>query len=64
MDAMMGVIESQKTQLDTLSSGTSGTTPPTPVETSGKASINEDGSNKVGDEGDEVPVMAWKNPQY
>jgi hypothetical protein len=55
MDAMMGVIESQKTQLDALSSGTSSTTPPTLVETSGKPSLNEDDPDKVGDEGDEVP---------
>jgi hypothetical protein len=39
-DARMGVIESQKTQLDALSSGMSSTTPPTPVETSGKPSLN------------------------
>jgi hypothetical protein len=30
MEAMMGAIESQKTQLDALTSGTSSTTPPTP----------------------------------
>jgi hypothetical protein len=46
MDAMTGVIESQKTQLDALYSGTSSTTPPTPVETSGKPSLNEHDSNK------------------
>jgi hypothetical protein len=55
MDSMMGIIESQKTQLDALSSGTSSTTPPTPVETSGKPPLTEDDSDKVGDEGDEEP---------
>jgi hypothetical protein len=50
MDAMMGVIESQKTQLDALTSGTSSTTPSTLVETSGKVGDDPD---KVGDEGDE-----------
>jgi hypothetical protein len=53
MDAMMGVIESQKTQLNALTSGTSSTTPPTPVETSGKPTLNEDDLDKDGDEGDE-----------
>jgi hypothetical protein len=33
MEAMMGAIENQKIQLDALTSGTSSTTPPTPVET-------------------------------
>jgi hypothetical protein len=55
MDAMMGVIKSQKTQLDALTSGTSSTTPPTPVDTSDKASLNEDDPDKVGDEGNEQP---------
>jgi hypothetical protein len=55
MDAMMGVIESQKTQLDALTSGTSSTTPPTPVETSGKPSLNKDAPEKVEVEGDEEP---------
>jgi hypothetical protein len=55
MDAMMGAIESQKTQLNALTSGTSSTTPPTPVETSDKPSLNEDDPNKVGDEGNKDP---------
>jgi hypothetical protein len=36
MEAMMGAIESQKIQLDALTSGTSSNSPPTPVETSDK----------------------------
>jgi hypothetical protein len=55
MDAMMGAIESQKTQLDALTSGTSSTTPPTLVETSDKPSLNEDDPDKVGAEGNEDP---------
>jgi hypothetical protein len=55
MDAMVGIIESQKTQLDALTSGTSSITPPTLVETSGKPPLNEDDPDKVGDEGDEEP---------
>jgi hypothetical protein len=52
MDAMMGITESQKTQLDALTSGTSSTTPSTPVETSGKPPLNEDDRDKDGDEGE------------
>jgi hypothetical protein len=55
MDAMMGVIESQKSQLDALISGTSSTTPPTPVETSVKPTLNEDDPDEDGDEGNEEP---------
>jgi hypothetical protein len=47
MDAMMVVIESQTTQIDALISGTSSTTPPTPIETSDKPSLNEDDPEKV-----------------
>jgi hypothetical protein len=36
MDAMMAAIESQKSLLDALTSGTSSTTPPTPVDTPDK----------------------------
>jgi hypothetical protein len=52
MEAMMGAIENQKIQLDALTSGTSSTTPPTPVETldKDKPSLNEDDPEKVGDE--------------
>jgi hypothetical protein len=58
MEAMMGAIESQKLQLDALTSGTSSTTPPTPVETSDKdkPSLNEDDPDKVGDESNEDPL--------
>jgi hypothetical protein len=57
MEAMMSAIESQKTQLDALTSGTSSTTPPTPVETlvKDKPSLNEDDPDKVGDESNENP---------
>jgi hypothetical protein len=57
LEAMMGAIESQKLQLDALTSGTSSTTPPTPVETSDKdkPSLNEDDPDKVGDESIEDP---------
>jgi hypothetical protein len=55
MDAMMGAIESQKTQLDALTSGTSSTTPPTRVETLDKPSLNEDDLDKVGDKGNKDP---------
>jgi hypothetical protein len=55
MDAMMVVIEIQKTQLDALTSGTSSTTPSTPIETSDKPSLNEDDLEKVEVEGDEDP---------
>jgi hypothetical protein len=55
MEAMMGAIESQKSQLDALISGTSSTTPPTPVETSVKPTLNEDDPDEDGDEGDEGP---------
>jgi hypothetical protein len=54
---MMGAIESQKIQLDALTSRTSSTTPPTPVETldKDKPSLEEDNSDKVGDESNENP---------
>jgi hypothetical protein len=52
MDAMMAAMESQKSLLDALTSGTSSTTPPTPVDTSDKdkPSLNEDDLGKDGDE--------------
>jgi hypothetical protein len=54
MEAMMAVIESHKTQLDALTSGTTSTTPPTPVDASDKPPLNEDDPEKVEDvEGDE-----------
>jgi hypothetical protein len=49
MEAMMDAIESQKSQLDALISGTSSTTPPTPVETSVKSTLNEDDPDEDGD---------------
>jgi hypothetical protein len=55
IEAMMGAIESQKSQLDALISGTPSTTPPTPVETSVKPTLNEDDPDEDGDEGDEDP---------
>jgi hypothetical protein len=57
MEAMMGAIENQKIQLDALTSGTSSTTPPTPVETldKDKPSLNEDDPDKVRDESNENP---------
>jgi hypothetical protein len=57
IEAMMGAIESQKTQLDALTSGTSSTTPPTLVETldKDKPSLNEDDPDKDGDESNEDP---------
>jgi hypothetical protein len=57
MEAMMGAIESQKIQLDALTSGTSSTTPPSPVETSdkNKPSLNKDDPDKVRDESNEDP---------
>jgi hypothetical protein len=57
MEAMMGAIESQKIQLDALTSGMSSTTPPTPVETldKDKPSLDEDDPDKVGDESNENP---------
>jgi hypothetical protein len=57
MDAMMATMESQKSQLDALTSGTSSTTPPNPVETpdKDKPSVNEDDLDKDGDESNEDP---------
>jgi hypothetical protein len=57
MEEMMSAIESQKTQLNALTSGTSSTTPPTPGETldKDKPSQNEDDPDKVGDESNENP---------
>jgi hypothetical protein len=57
MDAMMAAMEFQKSQLDALTSGTSSTTPPTSVETSGKdkPSLNEDDPDKDGDESNDDP---------
>jgi hypothetical protein len=54
MEAMMVVIENHKTQLDALTSCTTSTTPPAPVDPSNKALLNKDDSEKVNDvEGDE-----------
>jgi hypothetical protein len=55
MTAMMVEIQSHKTQLEALTSGTTCTTPPAPVDTSDKgAHINEDDPKKVDDvDGDE-----------
>jgi hypothetical protein len=47
MEPMMVVIESQKNQLDALTSGTSSTSPPTPVESPDKPPLNEDDPEKV-----------------
>jgi hypothetical protein len=55
MEVMMGAIESQKSKFDALISGMSSTTPPTPVETSVKPTLNEDDPDEDGDEGDEDP---------
>jgi hypothetical protein len=55
MDAMMVVIENQKTQLDALTSGMSSTPPPTPFETSNKPSLNEYDTEKAEVEGNEDP---------
>jgi hypothetical protein len=57
MDAMMAAMELQKSQLEALTSGTSSTTPPTPVEIPGKdkPSLNEDDPDKDGDESNEDP---------
>jgi hypothetical protein len=57
MDAMMVVMEGQKSQVDALTSGMSSTTPPTPVETpdKDKPSLNEDDPDKDGDESNEDP---------
>jgi hypothetical protein len=54
MEAMMVEIQSHKTQLDALTSGTTCTTPPAPVDTSDKgASLNKHDPEKVDDvEGD------------
>jgi hypothetical protein len=47
MDAMMVVMESQKSQLDALTSGASSSTPRTPVETSDKPSLGKVDPEKV-----------------
>ena len=59
MDAMMAAMESQKSLLDALTSGTSNTTPPTPVDTSGKdkPSLNEEDPDKEGDENNDDPPI-------
>jgi hypothetical protein len=57
MDAMMATMEIQKAQLEALTSGTSSTTPPTPVDTSDKdkPSLNEEDPEKDGNENNEDP---------
>jgi hypothetical protein len=57
IDAMMAVMESQKSLLDALTSGMSSTTPPTPVDTpdKDKPSLNEDDPGKDGDESNDDP---------
>jgi hypothetical protein len=55
MDAMMSAMESQKSQLEALISGTSSTTP-TPVESLDKPTLNEDDPDEDGDEGDKEPT--------
>jgi hypothetical protein len=50
MEAMMVEIQNHKTQLDALTSGTTSTTPPAPVDTSDKeVPLNEDDPEKVDD---------------
>jgi hypothetical protein len=55
MAAMMVEIQSHKTQLEALASGTSSTTPPASVDSSDKPLLNKDDPEKVevveGDEG-------------
>jgi hypothetical protein len=64
MEAMMVVIENHKTQLDALTSGTTSTTPPAPVDTSDKALLNEDDPEKVDDvEGDEDITKKGDTPR-
>jgi flagellar capping protein FliD len=65
MDAMMAAIESQKSQLDALTNGTSSTTPPTPVVTpdKDKPSLNEDDPDKDGDESNEDPPKKDDTPR-
>jgi hypothetical protein len=53
MAAMMVEIQSHKTQLKVLASGTSSATPPALVDTSDKPILNEDDPEKVEVEGDE-----------
>jgi hypothetical protein len=47
MGAMMVEIQSHKTHLEALASGTSSTTPPAPVDPSDKPPLNEDDPEKV-----------------
>jgi hypothetical protein len=47
MGAMMAEIQSHRTQLEALASGTSSTTPPTLVDPSDKPTLNEDDPEKV-----------------
>jgi hypothetical protein len=64
MDAMMVVMESQKTQLDALTSGASSSTPPTPVETSDKPSLGEVDPEKVEEvEGDDDASKKGNTPR-
>jgi hypothetical protein len=64
MEAMMAEIQSHRTQLETLASGTSSTTPPTPVDPSDKPSLNEvDPKNVEVPEGDEDTNNKDKPPR-
>jgi hypothetical protein len=47
MGAMMAEIQSHRTQLEALTSGTSSTTPPAPVDPSDKPPLNKDDPEKV-----------------
>jgi hypothetical protein len=64
MYAMMVVMESQKSQLDALTSGASSSTPPTPVETSDKPSLGEVDPEKVEEvEGDDDASKKGNTPR-
>jgi hypothetical protein len=64
MEAMMVVIENHKTQLDALTSGTTSTTTPAPVDTSDKPLLNEDDLDNVDDvEGDEDTTKKGNTPR-
>jgi hypothetical protein len=64
MDAMMVVMESQKSQLNALTSGASSSTPPTSVETSDKPSLGEVDPKKVEEvEGDDDASKKGNTPR-
>jgi hypothetical protein len=64
MEVMMVVIENHKTQLDALTSSTTSTTPPAPVDTSDKPLLNEGDLKKVDDvEGDEDTTKKGDTPR-